>query len=170
MSFKEEKMKRTLIGAFIFICSIGLIQAHKLEVHLTENPPVVIVKADYGNHDHGVSGGDVFIYAPGEADTVFQSGKTDPSGKFAFIPDKAGEWRVLVDDGTGHKGEAGIMLEDAFFAVTGADLEIEEEDINPAPPAAALSVFWKALIGISLLIGIAGIFYGLKSRKESAKG
>ncbi len=163
-------MKRTLIGAFVFICSVGLIQAHKLEVHLTENPPVVILKADYGDHDHGVSQGDVSIYAPGETDTVFQSGKTDPSGKFAFIPHKAGEWRVLVDDGTGHKGEAVITLEDFFFAVTGADLETEEKGINPVPPAAALSVFWKALIGISLLIGIAGILYGLISRKESAKG
>lgn len=163
-------MKRAIIGAVILICAAGLVRAHKLELHLKENPPVVIVEADYAGHDHGVSGGDVTIYAPGEMETVFQSGKTDPNGNFAFIPDKAGEWRVVVDDGTGHKNEAVIMLEDAFFAVTGADLETEEGDIDTVAPKAALSVFWKALIGISLLIGIAGILYGLKSRKESVKG
>jgi nickel transport protein len=162
-------MKRILFGAFIIICVAVLVQAHGLNIHLSENPPVVIVEADYGDHHHGVSQGDVFIYAPGEMETVFQSGKTDPYGNFAFIPDKAGEWRVVVDDGTGHKNEAVIMLEDAFFAVTGADLETEE-DAEPAPPKAALSVFWKALIGISLLIGIAGIIYGLRVRKESAEG
>lgn len=165
-------MKKIMIGAFIFVFAACLIQAHKLEVHLTENPPVVVVEADYGNHHHGVKGADVSIYAPGENEDVYQSGKTDLSGKFAFLPDKAGAWRVIVDDGTGHKNEAVISVTGAFFADTAADLDSEEEAIGTEALSsqAALSVFWKALIGISLLIGIAGILYGLKSRKESAKG
>jgi nickel transport protein len=164
-------MKKIMIGVTAFIFASGLIEAHRLDVHLTENPPVVIVEAGYGDHHHGLSGGDVTVYAPGETGDAFQSGKTDPSGRFAFIPDEAGDWRVVVDDGAGHKNEAAITIAESFFGVSDAALEAEGDSAEAGPSRAALPVFWKALIGISLLAGIAGVLYGMKARKEaSSKG
>jgi len=141
---------------FIFVSSAGLLQAHKLEVTLTQHTPVLLVEAGYSGHHHGLSAADVFIYAPGEAEKIFQTGKTDEAGKFAFIPTKAGEWRVVVDDGTGHRSEKALSLGDDFFRG------------EKAPPSRAqIPVLWKVMVGVSLLFGIAGILYGVKARKKS---
>jgi nickel transport protein len=44
----------------------------------------------------------VLVYAPGGGDTEFQNGRTDARGRFAFLPDRPGVWRVKVDAGMGH--------------------------------------------------------------------
>jgi hypothetical protein len=41
-------------------------------------------------------------------DTPYLTGTTDPAGLFTFLPGKPGEWRVVVDDGMGHRREARI--------------------------------------------------------------
>ena len=162
----------------MFVSASGILQAHKLEVSLTQQPPVVVVIAGFSGHHHGLSGGDVFIYAPGEAEKAFQTGKTDGKGKFAFIPTKAGEWKVVVDDGTGHRSEKVIVLEENFFSGEKAEPESEElekieepqEEITEngsASSQAQVPLLWKVLVGVSLLFGIAGILYGVKARQKS---
>jgi nickel transport protein len=44
----------------------------------------------------------VIITAP-NSEKLFQTGKTDKNGRFAFCPDTPGPWRVVVDDETGHR-------------------------------------------------------------------
>ncbi len=182
---------------FMFGCTAGILQAHKLELNLTPNPPVVVAEAGYSGHNHGLAGADVFIYAPEEAEKAFQTGKTDSSGKFAFLPHKAGDWRVVVDDGAGHRSEKGLTLGEDFFLQKKllSDLsdsselssspepqqsqeseELQKPDREEAPqkPEAASSqdkaqipLLWKALLGVSLLFGASGILYGVKARKQS---
>jgi hypothetical protein len=160
---------------FIFVSSAGLLQAHKLEINVTHHPPVVVAEAGYSGHQHGLSGADVFIYAPGETEKTFQTGKTDAEGKFAFIPSKAGEWRVVADDGTGHKTEKVISLGEDFFTPEKTVIESEpgaqEKEViqEPAvtPSQAQVPVLWKVLAGVSLLFGLAGILYGVKARQKS---
>ncbi len=33
----------------------------------------------------------------------FQTGRTDRNGRFLFLPDKPGEWKVVVNDEMGHR-------------------------------------------------------------------
>jgi nickel transport protein len=160
---------------FMLVSTTGVLQAHKLEVSLTQKPPVVVIEAGYSGHHHGLSGGDVFIYAPGEAEKAFQTGKTDVEGKFAFIPTKAGEWRVVVDDGTGHRSEEVLSLGEDFLAPEKAVIESERgaqgkeviQEPETAPSQAQVPLLWKVLVGVSLLFGIAGILYGMKARQKS---
>lgn len=175
-------MKKTSIWIltlfFIFVSASGILQAHKLEVNLTHHPPVVMVEAGFSGHHHGLSGGDVFIYAPGEAEKAFQTGQTDGAGKFAFIPNEAGEWKVVVDDGTGHRGEMVMVLEEKFFSGEKTEPESEElekqEELQEAVPEfeaassrAQVPLLWKVLVGVSVLFGFAGILYGVKARQKS---
>jgi len=160
---------------FMFMGTVGMLQAHKLEVNLIPHPPVVVMEAGYSGHSHGISGGDVFIYAPGGAEKAFQTGKTDAEGKFAFIPDQPGEWRVVVDDGTGHKSEKVISLGEDFFIPEKTVIEsgpgAQEQEVTPestpAPSSEKVPILWKLLVGVSLVFGIAGILYGIKARQKS---
>lgn len=161
-------MKKTIFSLFILICAAGLIHAHKLDVNIIEHAPAVVVESKYAGHDHGLSGGEVTVYAPGESEETYQTGKTDAAGKFAFVPDQTGEWRVVVDDGTGHRSELNVAVGENFFI---------QETVEPVPgktvtgletAPAGIPTVWKALVGISLLFGIAGILYGIKSRRESS--
>jgi nickel transport protein len=168
---------------FLLVSTAGILQAHKLEVSLTQDSPVVIIQAGYAGHNHSLSGGDVFIYAPGETKKPYQTGKTDSSGQFAFLPRRSGDWKVVVDDGTGHRSEQALSLGEDFFSKektaaeseesqeSGGSLETLKEEIDQEPEAAPsqakIPVLWKVLVGVSLLFGLAGILYGVKARKKS---
>lgn len=51
------------------------------------------------------------MYSPGAPGEPFQTLRTDRRGRAAFLPDAAGEWRVVVDDGTGHRTELTIAVD-----------------------------------------------------------
>ncbi|MFW6140362.1 MAG: hypothetical protein ACOC5S_03300 [Acidobacteriota bacterium] len=174
--------------SFVFVNTTSLLQAHKLELKMTPNYPVVVVEAGYSGHDHRLAGADVFVYAPEDTEKAFQTGKTDLSGRFAFIPQKLGDWRVVADDGTGHRSEKVLTLKEDFFLqkektpeteTTGESTESEVpteagQKETAQKPEAALSktpipVLWKALLGMSLIFGASGILYRLKARKQSRK-
>ncbi len=47
---------------------------------------------------------EVQVYAPDdEPEAVYQAGYTDTDGYFLFYPARTGVWRMVVDDGMGHR-------------------------------------------------------------------
>ena len=54
----------------------------------------------------------VRLYAPSQPDMEILQGTSDRNGLFCFIPDEAGEWRIDVEDGMGHKGTVAINADD----------------------------------------------------------
>ena len=46
------------------------------------------------------------VFAPNEAAVEYQNAHTDQTGRFAFVPRAAGQWRIVADDGMGHRQEA----------------------------------------------------------------
>lgn len=51
------------------------------------------------------------MYSPEDPGEAFQILRTDRRGRAAFLPDAAGEWRVVVDDGTGHRTELTVTVD-----------------------------------------------------------
>ncbi len=45
---------------------------------------------------------DVTVYFPAGEKKIYLAGETDANGRFIFIPDASGRFRVAVDDGMGH--------------------------------------------------------------------
>ncbi len=86
---------------------------HGIEVEIAWNAPALIGTCVYsgGVPAAGVS---VDIFAPDESEETWQSGETDTNGLFAFVPDRAGEWRFVVDDGMGHRKESVFSLPPDF--------------------------------------------------------
>ena len=83
------------------------------------------------------------VFSPNDSKFAVQTGRTDEKGRFAFIPDVSGDWRVVVQDGEGHRCEAVIKIDDVK-----ADSAVEI-------PAGNQSHVIPALLGVSIIFNIA---------------
>ena len=86
------------------------------------------------------------IFSPKDPKFAVQSGRTDEEGRFAFIPDVSGDWRVIVRDEEGHQCEAKITINDINNSVS-----VSNESSAPE----GLELFMRALLGVSLIFNFA---------------
>lgn len=94
------------------------------------------------------------LYGPGDKEP-YQIGRTDRNGFAAFVPDRPGMWKLKVIGESAH----------GFHGVT-IDLKVDNavnlESFNK--PLVAKST--KMVTGLSLIIGIFGLFAFFISRKK----
>lgn len=138
----------------------GSLAAHGLDIEVRRHAPAVILKASYSGAEP-VAFAAVKIYAPGAPPVVFQSGNADAAGRFAFVPDREGEWRAVVDDELGHREERRIAIGREF---------IEAGVVHAGEPArGGLPLGVRAAVGVALIFGASGFFYGLKARRRAGQ-
>ena len=115
----------------------------------------IVVTAVYDSGE-SMSYAKVKISAPG-AKITFQSGRTDRNGRFSFFPDTPGDWKVVVDDEMGHLLELNVPVDETLVF---QDNQQRGETGESSP-----SRYDKALMGISIIFGISGIFFWWKGRR-----
>ncbi len=91
---------------------------------------------------------EVLVYGPGDDKLEFQNGRADKNGVFAFVPDRSGTWRIVCNDGMGHRAE--FKSEVHLAGETKAS-----EKIKPVETQQKSPVWLKTLLGISLLFNLA---------------
>ena len=89
----------------------------------------------------------VEVYGPADANVEFQNGRTDAQGRFAFMPDTPGQWRIIMADNMGHRVEHPVEVSAAQGAVA-AD---SGHDAGPGGFAMPLRI----LLGLSLIANMA---------------
>jgi len=135
----------------LFLTAASSASAHELDVDVEIHESMVITRASYGSHDPAAEC-DVVVQRPGALDEAFQKARTDANGVFSFVPDTAGDWRLTFDDGMGH----------LLVKVVNTDVEAAKASGVSQP------VDWqKALTGVSLIFGAAGVLLWLKTRSSS---
>lgn len=87
--------------------------AHSIRLDVEEHPPAVKVHS-YFSRTSPLVDAKVEVFKPG-SDAIYQRGRTDEAGYFAFIPAEAGDWVVTVDDERGHIGRTVVSITEAFF-------------------------------------------------------
>lgn len=99
------------------------------------------------------------VYSPADDKFAVQSGRTDEQGRFAFVPDVSGDWRVIVRDEEGHQCEAVITIAQEFLDGT------EQQQIAPEHEAVpqGMDLVIRALLGVSIIFNIAMIVRGRKA-------
>lgn len=130
---------RTSLWVVVLVASAW---AHDLAVVPRVAGEAVVVTAQFGGTEPAAFC-QVAVFSPAKGDAEYQTGRTDARGRFAFLPDVSGQWRVIVDDEMGHRQEASIA-----WTAGGA----------PVNEAAAQPAWQKALTGGSLLLGLTGIW------------
>ncbi|MFP3869187.1 MAG: hypothetical protein ACLFUU_13720 [Desulfobacteraceae bacterium] len=85
----------------------------------------------------------VTVQAP-DSDQTFQRGNTDRNGRFAFAPDRPGNWRLVIADDMGHRLNYEVSV-DAQHLTAG----------TAQPVSSAFGTAVKAWFGISLILFVA---------------
>ena len=91
------------------------------------------------------------VFSPKDSKFAAQTGRTDEQGRFAFIPDTSGEWRVIVRDEEGHQCEANIAVSDEWFAE--ASRAANSQTSSSIPQGMELII--RAILGVSILFNVA---------------
>lgn len=146
-------MKKTLILFSFFIIYSSFCIAHDVQTAVELSPPAVVVRSTYSGTEP-MSYAAVLVFSPSNSKIEYQNGRSDAAGMFAFVPDRAGEWRFVIDDGMGHREEKIIDITEEFL-----------KGSSSAGASDGLPVYWKILIGVSLILGCTGILFWTKVRK-----
>ncbi len=172
--------KRSLLALLLSILANTALLAHGLHVTPVFSSPSVIVYSGY-SETQPLAGALVTVHSPADQVKPFQTGITDIHGKFAFIPDAAGEWIFSVDDKLGHAEKAKITVS-AEFADRTIEAPVVMRESATSPESTAdheaevvheheheIPLAYKLITGLSLIFGITGVYYGIKSRNQQAK-
>ncbi len=135
----------------LILCSSTFLLAHDLNVTWQKDGQAVILRSAYAGTEE-CSYASVEIFDPSGSATEFQNGRTDARGYFSFVPDRAGNWRAVVDDEMGHRVEVDIELADLSSSVT---------------VASSQPLWQKTLTGLAVILGFTGFLYGWKARRQS---
>lgn len=84
-----------------------------------------------------------------------QVGNADASGRFAWLPDREGEWRAIIDDGIGHRAE--VVVE------AGAPAPSAARAPGGPPSQAPLA---RALWGLSAIFWLTGALFWWRGRRS----
>jgi nickel transport protein len=127
----------------------GTLHAHQLN-HEVQTGNAVIVELRYGDGSpFGYESAEV--YRPAES-IPFLAGRTDANGRLAFVPDRAGDWRIKAFSEDGHGGDFTVATTTGEGGTRG--------------PSAGLETMGGLAVGLSLLFGIFGLWSLFWRRKS----
>ncbi len=111
---------------------------------------------------------EILVYAPSDSTMEYQNGRTDRSGHFAFVPDRGGTWRIVVNDGQGHRCETSVTV----GTKPHADKSSREASASVASPQKAGSTMTSlgAICGLSLIFNFFGIVSILRDKYHALLG
>ncbi len=151
------EMRASIISCVIIILFFAVgVSAHGVDGEAVHGCGI-IVTAEYDTGEP-MSYAKVEIYAP-NSKLKFQGGRTDRNGRFCFIPDTKGNWKAVVNDGIGHRLELAILVNNHMETVS------SRHNNNKLVPG-SLSRYEKALIGLSIIFGVSGIFFWWRGRRH----
>ena len=155
-------MKILRTAGLLFLLPLGFFfgeiesSGHSINYHVEQQG--IALRAFYSAKDPA-SYSQYEIWGPGDRqDLPHQTGRTDKNGFLAFVPDRAGTWKVKVWGESSH-GYHGFTTE--IKVDKGINLE------SFSKPLAAAHT--KLITGLSLIFGIFGIYSFLRSRRKQEK-
>ena len=140
-------------GTLVWLGFATAAHAHGMLAKVRASTPAVVVACAYTDGDPVDA--EVLVYSPAEPGRIFQRLRTDIRGLASFVPDSAGAWRVVADDGMGHRTELELAVEDGAVAVA-SDSRPSWSEVHLALAVAALMIagWWIRRAGRASRSGI----------------
>ena len=172
-------MKIAVIIMILFTAAPFLL-GHGVTVTAENKYPCVLVNARYHGSKALVDASVTVRFQAGKEE--FQKGNTDKHGNFCFLPDKAGQWIVTVDDLVGHRGKKTVTVTGDFFKTSSTQDREEKEEISKkstqmetgeTKESTSSGGDWccyllKIALGVLLILVITYIFYRMRKPKASS--
>ena len=154
----------------LLVVSASVCRAHGTTCRLFEGTAAVEASYDDGRP---MAFCDVAVYFPAGEEEAYRTGETDRNGRFSFIPESDGEFRIVVDDGMGHAASLGFSVVKGIASVKGP----EKEDLSDGGTETGTCIFKRLgrsagiVVGISVIFGLFGLvsllrLSGLTGRKK----
>ncbi|MBP1681647.1 MAG: hypothetical protein H6Q35_1986 [Proteobacteria bacterium] len=138
---------------FMMLLSVSSLLAHSVEHEFHDG--AMAVKLLLGSDLASFS--PYTLYAP-NASLPFQEGQSDKNGIVAFVPDRAGMWKLVATPGSDHGGHQFNIL-----------FEVNEHQVVVWDSAPLFTRYAQVISGISLIIGFFGIMMAWKTRSKIKK-
>ena len=162
-----KRVKAVLVTILFLTVSVNLL-AHGVNVETSFQGKAVVLRSSF-SPTQPLSDAVVTIYSPADAENSWQTGRTDKTGHFAFLPDTDGDWIFVVDDQKGHMKRTTISVSSELLAGEQPAEEVSataEKTVSATSPPSGLNKIHRVIIGLSLIFGLTGIFYGFKARQN----
>lgn len=129
------------------------VQAHSINYQVEQKG--MAVRAYYSEKD-AAAYSQYELYGPGDKDP-HQTGRTDKNGYIGFVPDRPGTWKLQVWGESTH----------GFHGVT-TEIKVDKAMGLEGFKKPMVAAYTKYVTGISLIIGIFGIYaFWLSRRKDN---
>ena len=160
----------SLVFGALLLLGAAQAQAHALYAAHTWQGTVALVQFAYAGGSVPTYA-KVEVYSPADAKVEFQNGRTDAQGRFAFMPDTPGQWRIIMADNMGHRVEHAVDVSpsqgSAQIAAQTSGPNTDKPAANGATPGVGeFSVPLRVLLGLSLLANMALGAAVLRRRKN----
>jgi nickel transport protein len=139
---------KVLAFVFFTLISLSILYPHGVDSQLINGGIGLIVSYDDGTP---ISYADTKVFSPKERNVPFQEGVTDKNGRFLFVPDETGIWKISINDGMGH----GLIKE----------INIKNLNNLKVKNKGQLPRWYKILIGLSIIFGLTGFALFIKVSK-----
>ncbi len=147
----------------LLVCSFNAheVNAHGVKWEMSQNKAYGFM---FGYADDTfMKNATVQVFGPNDAEKLYQEGKTDEKGHYAFIPAVAGEWILKANDGAGHLVTAKLVLKEEDMSkgaqsTQAAGVNLENATANAVKP-------FKMGLVVSILLNLAFLFLYFKKKK-----
>ncbi len=93
------------------------------------------------------------LYAP-NASLPYQEGQSDKNGIVAFVPDRAGKWKLVATPGSDHGGH-----------IFNIEFDVNADKVVTWDSAPIYAKYAQIITGLSLIFGFFGFWMAFKRRK-----
>lgn len=145
----------------VVVCTAGRAGAHGTEGWLEEGCGIrLVARYDDGEPMRHARVSIACRDESGENTIIFQTGYTDRKGRFLFIPEDNGKYRVTVQDEMGHQLVLGKMVDATETgAAQSSSTGMTTRDRRTSDKAMGV------IAGIATIFGLGGLLYGRHQKK-----
>lgn len=144
---------RILLAPALFLLAAPFALAHSINYQVEQKG--MAVRAYYSEKDVAAYS-EYELFGPGDK-APYQTGRTDRNGYIGFVPDRPGVWKLQVWGESSH----------GFHGVT-TEIKVDKTLGLEGFKKPLVAAYTRYVTGISLIIGIFGIYsFWLSRRKES---
>jgi len=161
-----------LVFAALLVLGAAQAQAHALYAAHTWQGSVALVQFAYAGGEVPTYA-KVEVYSPADSKVEFQNGRTDAQGRFAFMPDTPGQWRIIMADNMGHRVEHAVDISAGQSPASESAQNTGQAHgrTNTAaavatPGVGGFSMPLRILLGLSLLANLALAAAVLRRRRR----